>query len=252
MLRWCKSNRLLTFVLSLLLAAPIQAGGEEFPAQKPLETYAPPSLKPFKAYYQAQFDLGISVSGEAIRELKALDNGQWLLSMNANTMMASIEESSLFEILQQQIRPLQYDYKRKVFSKKKSSQQRFDWPNGTLLSSAKERSTRLQIDQQTHDKVSYQLQLWNDLKSGLNQMHYTLADGDRLKDLVFNRISEETVTTPAGRFETIKVVRDRGAGSARTTTLWFAKDLDHVIVKLEQIETDGKQYILLLQRLETP
>ncbi len=250
MLRWCNGNRLPTLVLSLLLAAPVQAGGETLSAQKPVGTRA--SLKPFKAYYQAQFDLGISLSGEAIRELKALDNDQWLLSMNANTMMANIEESSRFEIRQEQLRPLQYNYKRKVFSKKKSSQQRFDWSSGTVLSTAKGRSTTLQVDQQTHDKVSYQIQLWNDLKSGLNQMHYTLANGNRLKALVFNRVAEETVTTPAGRFETIKVVRDRGAGSARTTTLWFAKDLDHVIVKLEQIETDGKQYILLLQRLETP
>ncbi|MFT6916560.1 MAG: hypothetical protein ACJAWL_002900 [Motiliproteus sp.] len=211
-----------------------------------------PSLTPFKAYYQAQFDLGVSVSGEAFRELKALPDGQWQLSMTASTLMAKIEESSRFEIRHQQLRPLEYRYKRKVFMNKKQRRQLFDWSKGTLASTYKDQTRLLQISQPTYDNISYQLQLWRDLKAGLTEMSYSLADGDHLKTLQFDRAGEEFIDTPAGRFETIRVKRDRGEDSARTTRIWFAKDLENVIVKLEQIETDGKEYVLLLEHLETP
>lgn len=242
---------LLTLVLSSLLAPPLLAGGD--PAPEPASASAMPlQLTPFKAYYQAQFDLGVNVSGEAVRELVALPDGEWLLSMKASTLMARVEESSRFEILKQQLRPLEYRYQRKVFTKKKQLQQLFDWSKGTLVSTRKAQVKVLQIDAHTYDNVSYQLQLWQDLKAGLTEMRYSLADGDQLKTLKFERIGEESIDTPAGRFETIRVRRDRGEGSARSTTLWFAKDLEHVLVKLEQIETDGKEYVLLLERLETP
>ncbi|MEH6472152.1 MAG: DUF3108 domain-containing protein [Halopseudomonas sp.] len=253
MQRWLKRNTLFfTFALSPLLFSSAQAGGEQLPSATTPTPNTSFTLKPFKAYYQAQFDLGISLSGEAVRQLKATDDGQWLISMNASAMMANINESSRFSFDQQQLRPQQYDYLRKVLGKKKRVQQRFDWADGTVVSTVKDSSTTLTLDQKTHDKVSYQIQLWHDLKAGLNEMHYTLADGSRLKELEFDRVGEETIDTPAGRFETIKVARDRGEGSARKTYIWFAKDLDHVIVKLEQIESDGKQYILLLERIENP
>ncbi len=270
MQRWFKRNSLqLTLVLSPLLAASSFAGGDSLTLQTPSSssassasttpqitaTQARPSyyqLTPFKAYYQAQFDLGVNISGEAVRELKALPNGQWLLSMQANAMMANIEESSRFEILQQQLRPIEYRYYRKTFTKSKQSKQLFNWSDGTATHTAKGPSTTLLLDNKTHDNVSYQIQLWQDLKAGLSEMRYSLADGDHLKALEFDRIGEERINTPAGSFETLKVVRDRGEHSTRKTTLWFAKNLDHVLVKLHQTETDGKQYTLLLARLETP
>ena len=62
--RWLRRHRtLLGLVLGALLVSAAQAGGE------PIKT-GPASaqllLKPFKAYYQAMFDLGINISGEAV------------------------------------------------------------------------------------------------------------------------------------------------------------------------------------------
>ena len=251
MQRWFKRSSLLLILVLSPLASSVSVAGGETPIEI-VEAKPELQLKPFKAYYQAQFDLGISLSGEVVRELKALPDGQWQLSMKASAIMARIDESSRFEISQQQLYPLHYSYQRKVFGKKKQRQQQFDWSAGNVLSSQTDRATTLPIDQNTHDKVSYQIQLWRDLDAGLSEMHYQLVDGDHLKQLDFLRIGEEIVDTPAGRFETIRVERDRGDNSARKTTLWFAKNLDHVIVKLQQIETDNKEYTLLLERIDTP
>jgi len=29
--------------------------------------------------------------------------------------------------------------------------------------------------------------------------------------------------------------------------MWFAKDYDYLLVRLQQVETDGKEYIIMLQ-----
>src|SRR3546814_12835726 len=54
--------------------------------------------------------------------------------------------------------------------------------------------------------------------------------------------------TKAGQIEAIKVERVRDpTKSKRTTVLWFAKDWDYLLVRLQQVETDGKEYNLMLQ-----
>ncbi|MFH7451156.1 DUF3108 domain-containing protein, partial [Pseudomonas syringae pv. tagetis] len=32
----------------------------------------------------------------------------------------------------------------------------------------------------------------------------------------------------------------------RTTVLWFAKDWDYLLARLQQVETDGKEYNIVL------
>ena len=45
----------------------------------------------------------------------------------------------------------------------------------------------------------------------------------------------EQITTPAGSFNAVKVVRDRGEKSSRKTWIWFAPELDYMIVKIHQV-----------------
>jgi len=35
--------------------------------------------------------------------------------------------------------------------------------------------------------------------------------------------------------------------SKRETILWFAKDWDYLLVRLHQVETDGKEYQIMLE-----
>ncbi|MNE41919.1 hypothetical protein D3C80_1360210 [compost metagenome] len=35
--------------------------------------------------------------------------------------------------------------------------------------------------------------------------------------------------------------------SKRITELWFAKNWDYLLVQLRQVETDGKEYVIVLQ-----
>ena len=54
--------------------------------------------------------------------------------------------------------------------------------------------------------------------------------------------------TKAGQIDAIKVERVRDpTQSKRITVLWFAKDWDYLLVRLQQVETDGKEYNIMLQ-----
>lgn len=252
MQRWLKRHTLsLWFLLSLLLVpVQVQAQTDSKTASAAISS---PNLSPspFKAFYAAEFDLGINISGTATRQLQPLDNGRWQLSMHASAVLASIDESSRFELRpDQRLLPQHYNYQRKLIGKKKQRELTFDWQNNHIASRYNDHTQRIKLEPDTLDTISYQFQLWNDMKAGMQSVDYRVADNGRIKDYRFNRLGDETVETPAGQFETIKVARDRGKGSGRQTYIWFAKAHEHVIVKLEQIETDGKRYSLLLERLE--
>ena len=205
-------------------------------------------LSPFKATYQSEWDVGFSLSGEAVRKLAQLDNG-WQLSLKASALAASIDESSKLYFSPQGVRPEAYRYQRKVFGKKRSAALDFDWNNNSVSNSVNDQPWQMEIPTGTLDKLSYQLQLRIDLIEDKTPLQYQVADGGRLKDYKFVREGQETVNTPAGEYQAVKVRRDRGPDSNRETWLWFAPELNYQLVKLLQTEKDGKSYSLVLKQL---
>ena len=210
-------------------------------------------LPAFKATYTTAFDLGISLSGEAVRELRQTENGQWRFSSEAAAMMAGISEVTRFNYQPTQpIQPLSYRYHRKVLGKSRKASIDFDWAKQSATTVVKDTPWKMQVPVGTQDKLSYQLQLRLDLLAGKTDMTYAVADGGKLKEYRFKVTGEEQIDTPYGRYNAVRVMRDRGEDADRETLIWLAPELDYLIVRLEQTESDGKTYALLLKNLETP
>ncbi len=208
----------------------------------------PVVLQPFKAYYQANFRIGMTLSGEAVRELRPLAQGGWELQIHAKALLAKFNESSQFEIVDGRIRPLSYNYYRKSFGRKKTAQLTFDWDNAQVHNNTQNKPWSMPIDTPTYDKISYQLQLQLDLKAGREDLRYQIADGGHLKTYHFVRQAEETVKTPAGSFKAVKVLLEKES-SDRTTLIWFAPELDYLIVKLSQKDNDERHVEMLLKKV---
>lgn len=210
-------------------------------------------LPPFKATYSTEFDLGVSLSGEAVRELHREADGFWRFSSEASAMLAGIREVSRFDYHSgEMIQPLAYDYQRKVLGKSRRASLEFDWLTGKVTTVVKDTPWKMAVSTGTQDKLSYQLQMRLDLKAGQQRMSYQVADGGKLKTYDFTVTGEEEIKTPFGTFNTVRVMRDRGEDADRETLIWFAPELDYLIVRLQQTESDGKTYGLLLKNLETP
>lgn len=208
------------------------------------------SLTPYKAIYSNEMDVGISISGEATRELKQLDDGSWQLSIEASAMFASASEVSRFTVENNILKPIRYDYQRRVMGKRREASLTFDWENESVTTDIENQPWRMTISTGVQDKLSYQLQMRMDLAAGKEEMVYEVADGGKLQEYRFQVIGEETIDTPLGQLKAIKVERDRGEGSNRETYIWFAPELDFMVIRIHQVETDGKNYLLFLKRLE--
>lgn len=228
--------RSVLFVLSFSLISSIQA--------------TPLILEPYRATYINRVDASVSFSGEAVRQLKQLDPETWELSVEAAAMMANIQEVSRVKLSEGQLLPLSYDYRRKILTRTRQAQLRFDWEAGQVTTDIDDKPWRMAIHPGVHDKLSYQLQMPNDLKNGLTQLEYTVADGGQLQTYVFQVTGEDQVETPAGTFTALRVERDRGEDSDRATLIWFAPELNYLVVRLEQVEPNGNRFALLLKSLD--
>lgn len=210
-------------------------------------------LPAFRATYTTAFDLGVPISGEAVRQLRRTEDGHWLFTSEAAALMAGISETTRFDYHPSTpIKPLSYHYLRQVLGKRREARIEFDWTRRTATTVVKDRPWQMKIPPGAQDKLSYQLQLRLDLLAGKTAMTYSVADGGKLKQYRFKVTGEEEVDTPYGRFAAVRVMRDRGEDAERETLLWLAPELDYLIVRLEQTEADGKTYALLLKNLETP
>jgi hypothetical protein len=205
-------------------------------------------LKPFSASYTADWKQ-LPVSGSAERSLQALDNGLWQLNFEASMLVASLTEESTLRVDNDVFLPQTELYERNGLGKGKKIEHDFDWDAKQVIGSDRDTPVRLPLNRGLLDKSTYQLALQYDVAAGKKSMSYQVVDGDEVETYDFRVLGEETVRTKAGLIDAIKVERVRDpTQSSRKTILWFAKDWDFLLVRLHQVETDGKEYQIMLKQ----
>ena len=219
-------------MLLALLALPVQAALE---------------LKPFSASYTADWKQ-VPISGTASRSLEALDNGRWELNFEASMLVASLNETSTFRMENDAFLPLTYRFDRSGLGKAKQIELDFDWTEKQVLGNDRGDPVRFPLNRGIQDKSTYQLVLQHDVADGKQSMSYQVIDGDEVETYDFRVLGEERVRTKAGLIDAIKVERVRDpTQSSRKTVLWFAKDWNYLLVRLHQVEKDGKEYQIMLK-----
>lgn len=218
-------------MLFALLALPVQA----------LE------IKPFSASYTADWKQ-VPISGTAGRSLKALENGRWELNFEASMLVASLTETSTFRMENDAFLPLTYRFDRSGLGKAKQIELDFDWTEKQVLGNDRGEPVRFPLNRGLQDKSTYQLVLQHDVAAGKQSMSYQVVEGDEIETYDFRVLGEERVRTKAGLIDAIKVERVRDpTQSSRKTVLWFAKDWNYLLVRLHQVEKDGKEYQIMLK-----
>jgi hypothetical protein len=204
-------------------------------------------LKPFSASYTADWKQ-LPVSGTAQRSLQALDNERWQLSFEASMLVASLSEQSTFRRESNAFLPLTYRFERSGLGKGKKVEHDFDWASKQVTGSDRGDPVSFPLNRGLQDKSTYQLALQYDVAAGKKSMSYQVLDGDEIETYDFRVLGEEVVRTKAGQVDAIKVERVRDpTQSSRKTVLWFAKDWSYLLVRLHQVEKDGKDYQIMLK-----
>lgn len=160
-----------------------------------------------------------------------------------------IEETSLWQLHKGKVRPQSYAYQRSGGKKDKTLEMDFDWQQNVVSIDDRKHPWQLELEPGTLDKLVYQISLMQDLDRGIQTIDYRIADGGKLKTYHIEVLGEETITTPMGQIDTIKLTRQREKPSDRETTLWCAPALNYLPVKLEHTE-DSTSFTAVLRRLK--
>ncbi|MET3714514.1 DUF3108 domain-containing protein [Pseudomonas sp. PvP001] len=203
-------------------------------------------LKPFSASYTADWKQ-LPMSGTAERSLSKNASGDWTLAFKASMMIASLTEVSTLRVDKEAMLPETYTFERGGLGKARKVDLDFDWAAKKVTGTDRGDPINLPLNNGVLDKSTYQLALQHDVAAGKKSMSYQVVDGDEIDTYDFRVLGTEKVETKAGQVDAIKVERVRDpTQSKRITVLWFAKDWDYLLVRLQQVETDGKEYNIML------
>ncbi|MDR6610267.1 DUF3108 domain-containing protein [Pseudomonas synxantha] len=203
-------------------------------------------LQPFSASYTADWKQ-LPMSGTAERSLEKTSDGKWKLSFKASMMIASLSEESTLTLDKDTLLPESYHFERGGLGKAKKSDLDFDWNTKMITGTDRGDAVKVPLNRGMLDKSSYQLALQQDVAIGKKSMTYQVVDGSDVDTYDFRVLGSEKVDTKAGKIDAIKVERVRDpTQNKRITVMWFAKDWDYLLVRLQQVETDGKEYNIML------
>ncbi|BCX69841.1 MULTISPECIES: DUF3108 domain-containing protein [Pseudomonas] len=203
-------------------------------------------LHPFSASYTADWKQ-LPMSGTAERSLTQEANGVWKLSFKASMMIASLSEESTLTVDKDTLLPQSYHFERGGLGKAKKADLDFDWTAKKITGTDRGDAVNIPLNRGMVDKSTYQLALQHDVAAGKKSMSYQVVDAGEVDTYDFRVLGSEKVDTKAGQIDAIKVERVRDpTQSKRITVLWFAKDWDYLLVRLQQVETDGKEYNIML------
>ncbi len=150
------------------------------------------------------------------------------------------KEHSRFFLTNQQATPLQFEYQTHEKKKKQSGKILFNWPQKTINNVKDEHPPVISsLPAQAQDKISVYFQLRQDLRQEKYPLKYTVIEPDHVKTYLFSIVGHETLNTALGEYDTV-ILEHLSENKERLTTLWLAKDLDYVVVKLQQ-KINGKK-----------
>lgn len=199
------------------------------------------TIQPYHAQYALRWNKH-KLKIKAKRSL-SINKGIGKLKIVASNFLAKTSQQADFNISQCEISPKSYQYKRSVLGKKKRYRAEFNQSSGFINETLNKKDSSVPYTPPVYDELSYQLALRCDLKSKINKgpFEYVVRTKARTKTYQFKIVGEEILSTPIGELKTIKLARvrsDRDNEGNHLTHIWFAIELDYVLVKLEQHDDD--------------
>jgi hypothetical protein len=205
-------------------------------------------LAPFRAEYDA-YRNGDAL-GRTTLELADNRDGTWTLRSEtrgtaglAKLAGIHIVETSHFRWRDGRPEAIDYDYRQE--SALKDRTRHADFASGEARVEEGGKSFRYAVVPGLVDRHAVTLAIANDLRRGATAFDYKVAVKDRVEDMRYERVGEESVDVPAGTFQAtlMRRVGEPGSDRKRVARSWFAEKLGWLPVEIEQ--TDKKDTITL-------
>ena len=211
-------NKIYITIISLIASLSLQIVADE--------------IKPSRATLESNV-------GDMQVEMIKLEDGSW--QMNSLLDGGSIvrrEESELFEIINNQIKPINYRINQRILFRRSKASADFDWGNNEVSYTENKEKGNIVLTENILGPSSASLQLRLDFRqlgeaNIPNEISYKVYWKGTIKNRIYD-VSEakESVETPFGTFEAYKVSRQFENGSDRSQVFWLAPDLDFAVIKI--------------------
>ena len=163
--------------------------------------------------------------------LKTEPTGFWKLIANG-----SINESSEFEIIDGEIRSINYRLNDTIRRNPRESKVDFDWGKNVIKGFYKDRVIDFNIDRRILTRILLQIEIMHQKQRNNLKDSYLIIDKDEIKEIdITSSNSGKKISVPFGSYEVVEVSH-RSKNSNRINTFWLAPELDFIPVKLEQTE----------------
>ncbi|MCK9488200.1 MAG: DUF3108 domain-containing protein [Xanthomonadales bacterium] len=233
-------------------ATPAGTGPEAMPAA-PARSGAMPLTA-----YQAQYEVLRNDRPVGSSDIRLQPEGTaWQFSSDTRGErgMASLvgfqaRQQLRFDWHQGAIRPLHSVYDQKASLSSRRIEVHYDWAQGRYRLSDRRGEHSHALPAGTGDRHGSAVTIAAHLAAGERDFVFSVPYPDGLRQWRFKVTGEETVTVPAGSFQTLRVERIR-QDSDRQTTSWHAPELDYLAVRTLQDE-DGKRTESRLRSLDPP
>ncbi|MGH8501315.1 MAG: DUF3108 domain-containing protein [Gammaproteobacteria bacterium] len=161
-----------------------------------------------------------------------------------------IYEQAVLEQVDGQVIPLNYRYTHKGSDKNRNEYYRYNWDRNVAQVNFRGEHKALKIPDGTLDNFSLQLALIQDARNGRTKLTYPVISKGELKTYTFTNLGRETIETPLGEFEAVKLERRKHDDENTTYTTWYAPRLNYLPVKVENREDGDVVLSLLLEEVQ--
>ena len=177
--------------------------------------------------------------GEMQVEMIKLDNGHWKLnSLLDGGSIVRREESEIFELVENQIKPINYDFNQRILFRRYKASADFNWDRKEVKFIENKDKGTLTLLENVLGPSSASLQLRLDFRQfDMDKIPDSISYVVYWKGTIKNRTydvqkEKESIETPFGTYDAFKVSRQFEKGSERSQVFWLAPDLDFSVIKI--------------------
>ena len=149
------------------------------------------------------------------------------------------------------MRPLEWTLDDGKSSNAQDGRLTFDWDQGRVSGTIKEKAVDLPTERGLQDRLSIQIAVVASLMRGEEPGTLPLVDDSRIKRYVYTRKQSATLDTPVGKLETV-VYESTREGSSRVSRFWLTPSLQFVPARAEQVRKGKVETVMVLTALEKP
>ena len=201
------------------------------------------TLQPFRAEYRANVSrIPTPIRAELVLEAGDQD-GIYRMQLSVDSRLMQNTELSIFRWQDCTPRTMHYMHQFAGFRRQRDYFMEFFWqdaPSVTAVSSrdgGDEEIATYDIADDTMDELTMLLAARCLLQDDQDSYHLTTAYGTRLRTHHITVSGRETLSTPLGDLETIRIEKSRDADSVRRSIFWLAPELDYLLVRARHVET---------------